>query len=130
MATLFPFEIHDREGLATFVKDVLGDVESALEPFGAERAAFQVDGIWVGTGGAVTAMAGEGFHDIDLVIMWEATVRGRYGREASLTDSGRHGGGGLYGLCQRPFGDGRRGWGRRVVIDCFGVCGRHLGGGR
>ena len=57
-----------------------------------------MDGIGVSAGGAVAAVAGEGFHDIDLVIVGEATVTDRYGREASVAGGGRHGGGGRGGF--------------------------------
>lgn len=36
-------------------------------------------------------MTGESFHDIDFVVMREATIRGRDGRKASLASCGRHG---------------------------------------
>ena len=69
--------------------------------------AGDVDGVRVRAGGTMRAVAGEGFHDVDLVVMGKAAVGGRYGRKAGLADGGRHGFGGTGWFGERPFGDGR-----------------------
>lgn len=55
--------------MARFVEDVLRHVEGSLVAFGAETAAFAVHVVWVGAGGAVGGVPGEGFHDVKLVVV-------------------------------------------------------------
>ena len=62
-------EVDYGECLAGFVKEVLGDVEGTLVTFGAEATAFAMDVIRVCAGGAVRGVAGECFHDIELVVV-------------------------------------------------------------
>ena len=69
---LISFVVHEGVGLAGFVVKVLGDVDGALVALGAEGPASAMDIIWMGTGGAVSGVAGKGLHDIDLVIPRQA----------------------------------------------------------
>ena len=91
------FEVDDGEGLARFVEGVLRDVLGALMAFGAQSAALAVRFVGVGAGCAVRAVAGECFHDEELVVVGEAGVGCWYGREADLAGAGRHDWFGEYG---------------------------------
>lgn len=88
-------EVDDGEGLAGFGEDVLGYVEGALVAFGAEGAAFAVGVVGVRAGRAVRGVAGEGFHDVEFVVVREAGVCCWDGSEADLAGAaeGRHFGG-------------------------------------
>ena len=72
------------------VEDVLGHVEGSLVAFRAKAASFAVHFVWTCAGGAVGGVAGERFHDIELVVMGETRVGHRDGREADLTGWGSH----------------------------------------
>lgn len=62
-------KVDDRVCFACFLHDVLGDVDGALVALGAERFTVPVDFVRVGALGAVRGVAGEGFHDIELVVV-------------------------------------------------------------
>ena len=76
--------------MAGSVEDVLGNVEGSLVAFGAKAASFAVHFVWTCAGGAVGGVAGECFHDIELVVVGETRVGHRDGREADLTGWGSH----------------------------------------
>lgn len=76
--------------MASSIEDVLGNVEGSLVAFGAEAASFAVHFIWTCAGEAVGGVAGECFHDIELVVMGKTRVGHGNGREADLTRWGSH----------------------------------------
>ena len=77
--------------MASFVEDVLSDVESSLVAFGAEGTAFPMEIVRVCAGGAVRGMAGECFHDIKLIVVRKTRVGGGDWREAYVAGWGSHG---------------------------------------
>ena len=117
-------EVDDGEGPAGFVDGVLRDVKGALVAFGAEGAAAAVGFTRVRAGRAAGGVSGEGFHDVELVVVGEARVGGGDWGEDHLPGGVGHCGGfgvGLYGC-----GFGGWWWGWDVVVGCFGVLGRQL----
>ena len=77
--------------MAGSVEDVLGDVESSLVAFGAEGAAFPMEIVRVRAGGAVRGVAGECFHDIELIVVGKTRVGGGNWRKAYVAGWGSHG---------------------------------------
>ena len=76
--------------MAGFIDDVLGDVAGSLVAFRAKAASFAVHFVWACAGGAVGGVAGERFHNIELVVMGETRVGRSDGGEADLTGWGSH----------------------------------------
>lgn len=86
-------EVDNGVGLPSAIEDVLGDVQGSGVAFGAEAAAFAVDFVGMGALEAAGGVAGEGFHDVELVVVGEARVGCWDGGEADLArGGGRHGG--------------------------------------
>ena len=81
--------VDERVGLAAFVVDVLGHVQSELVALVAEGTAVEVDLVGLGAIMAAVGVVGKGLHDVDLVVMGLARVD-RGGREANLSLEGRH----------------------------------------
>lgn len=91
MDTLVAIAVDDGKGLATFVVDVLGDVEGTLMPLWAESTAVAMDFVWASACRAMRSMTGESFHHVKLIITGKAGVGGDRS-EIDLADSRRHGG--------------------------------------
>ncbi len=101
--------------------------------FGAEGIAFLMDLIWMRAGGTVRGVAGECFHDIELVVMGQARISGGNFGEADLARRARLAGCGgrhnWFALCSN-YGRWRRWCWCDVVVSPLCVLGRHLASGR
>ena len=76
MDALALFEVDEGVGLPGFVVEVLRYIQCALVPSGTESAASTEDVVGVDAGAAMGGVAGEGFHDEELIVTGQPRVGG------------------------------------------------------